>query len=241
MKRFVSLCSIGLLACVLAACGPDSVARSINGNSATQTPTPGKVEVKIENLANYRLESGATYFIGEVVNVGQTDAANIEVAISLLGENGQTLAISSGGGSGQGLPILKPTERSYFQVQVRDAPATWQEERAQVQASAPSQSVRERYTFDLQGEGVNCAPTGRSTGGLNCVGQAANGGAATAKGVQVTVAAYDGAGKLVDVGNGYAELSEIAAGQSSPFRLTLPGLKETPARIEVQVVGRQDR
>lgn len=240
MKRLISWLGVGLIACGLAACGPDSVARSVRPDSATQTPTPGPVEVKIENLSNYRLEGDTTYFIGEVVNTGQVDAANIEVAISLLGDGGQTLAVSSGGSSTLGRPILKPGERASFQVRVRDAPATWKEERAQVQAKAPSESTRNLYYFDLKSEGVNCTPSGRSSG-LTCNGQIVNSGAANTKGIQVAVSAYDGNGKLIDVGNGAASLSEIAAGQSSPFTVTLIGLKDPPARVQVQLFGRPDR
>lgn len=205
----------------------------------TATATPGRAEVKVEQVINVRSSFGSLYYYGVVVNSGQADAGDIQVAISLLGDTGQTLATGSAGSFSMGLPYLKPGERTYFRALIDKAPETWKEERIQVQAGPVSSFTRNLYFFNLKSDGVTCAPPPRASSWVTCTGQAANTGTSPTKSVEITIAAFNAEGKLLAVNSSYAKLDQIAPGDSAPFSIDFLDLKEVPAKIEVQVQGQK--
>lgn len=208
----------------------------------TVTPTPANVAVAVRNVSNYRDTIGTLWYIGEVVNTGQSDVSDVRVAISLLGDTGQTVASgSSEFVSPPILPIVKAGQKAVWKALVRDAPATWKEERIQVQAGPVGTFARTFYYYDLRAEGIALAPPARSPGWVTASGQVVNAGTQPTRYASVTIAAYDDAGKLLAIGNGLAKLDEIAPDGSAPFSFDIDQLKAAPARYDVYVVGQAVR
>jgi hypothetical protein len=60
--------------------------------AATLTPTPGKIALTAQNASCYKDTSSTIWCIGEVVNTGQGEAADVTIAVSLIDAGGQTVA-----------------------------------------------------------------------------------------------------------------------------------------------------
>ncbi len=207
-------------------------------SGSTTTATPGKAQVLAQNVSNYRDSIGTLWFIGEVVNTGSADAARVQVAVSLLGDTGQTVAAgSSEFVSPPVLPILKAGSKAVWRALVREAPAVWKEERIQVQSMPVDAFARDFYYYDVRVEGVSLAPPTNSSGLVMVSGQVVNTGAKGTRYVSITVAAYDGADKLLAIGSGSAKLDKIPAGGSAPFSFGIDQLKALPTKSDVYVFG----
>lgn len=210
--------------------------------TATSPPSPTvppRVDVAVENVANYRDSIGSLYFIGEVVNKGQTEAANLQVAISLLGDGGQTLA--SGSAASFGVDILQPGEKTVWRALLNNKPESWKEERVQVQAGPVPSFVRETTYRDLKTEGVTLAPPENQYSWVKANGQVINTGTSSARSVRITVALYDDTGKLIAVSESYARLEQVPAGSSAPFSIDFTGTKQIPPKFDVYASGSRVR
>ncbi len=201
----------------------------------TPSPTPGKVEVTTANVSNYRDSIGSLWFIGELMNNGQTDAGNLQVAISLIDEAGQTIA--SGSASSPAVDILKPGQKTVWKVLMNNKPEAWKEARIQAQAGPVPSYTRQSNYADLKAEGVTLSPPENQYGWVKASGQVLNTGAAQARFVKVTIALYDGTDKLIAVNDSYARLDQIPPGGSAPFSVDFTGVRQTPQRFEVYVNG----
>ncbi len=204
----------------------------------TSTATPGKVEIVAQGVTNYRDTSGSLWFMGEVLNTGQTDAGSIQIAISLIGDTGQTLAVGSAGAFLQSLPILKPGQKAVWSTLIDKAPEAWKEERVQVQVGQVQSYERTLYYFDLKTDGVTLDPP-TQFGGVKASGQIVNSGLGTAKNARVTIAMYDAEGKLLRVEDGYAKLDQIPPGGSAPFSIDAYTLKQVPPKFEIYVYSQK--
>jgi hypothetical protein len=191
--------------------------------------------VEVPEFNSYKNSIGATIVQGIVENKGQVTAANITIAVSLLGENGATV------GATQAFTkpgILKAGAKAPWQAHAGTAPE-FKEIRIQVQADPLSPIWESRYTQDFRLEGVTAQAGTPPLGWPKIVGQVTNSGGQLATSVRVIAAVYQADGKLLEVGSTTAKLQEIAPGQSSPFELTFiggRGIKEIP-RHELFVEG----
>lgn len=206
--------------------------------TATPRPSPTAVpsiSVAAENVSNYRDSAGGLWFIGELVNQGQTEAGGMEVAISLLDPGGQT--IGTGKATTFGVPILKGGERTVWRALISNAPQAWATERVQAQAKPVAGFERELYHPDLKVEGVTLAPPENQYGWVKASGQIVNGGTRAAQFAQATVGLYDAEGKLTAVGFAFSRLEQVPPGGSAPFSVDFIGTKDLPAKFEVYVSG----
>jgi hypothetical protein len=207
--------------------------------TATRPASPtsaAKVDVAARNVSSSRDSIGGLWFIGEVVNQGQADAAQIQVALSLIGAGGETLASGSVSQYSFPVPLLRPGEKSAWRALMDKNPDAWQEERVQVQAGPPLQTLRADYTREVKVEGMTVAVG--QFGLVTASGQAVNRGTVAARSVRITVGLYDEAGTLVAVGEGYAKLEQIPPGGSAPFSADFPSLKQPPPKAEAFVYAR---
>jgi hypothetical protein len=201
----------------------------------TATATPGRAVVEVQNVSNSRDSIGSLYFIGEVVNKGDAEVTNIQIAVSLMNDTGQVAA--SGTATTIGVNILAAGQKTVWSALVQNAPATWKEERVQVQAGPVTAAFRNLYAAGLSVEGVTVNPPANTFSSPTVAGQVKNGGDAPAKFVLVTVGGYDEAGKLVVVEIGSIQLSEIAPGSTAPFSVNLSGTKVAPPKVDVYAKG----
>ncbi|HET8627221.1 MAG TPA: FxLYD domain-containing protein [Thermomicrobiales bacterium] len=211
-------------------------AKAATGAAAKPTPTTAaKIAVETGNVANYRDSLGNLYFIGEVVNTGTADAANIQIAVSLLDAGGQTVA--TGQASALGLPALKPGQKTVWRALINNAPETWQEQRVQAQASQANALLTAAYYLDLQPAGVTLTPPANEYGWVKASGQVTNTGQGAATFVVVTIGLYGANGKLLAVADGATKLQQLTAGGSAPFAIDFVRVKEIPPKFEVYVHG----
>lgn len=197
--------------------------------SPTATATPGRVAVAVENVGNYRNTFGVLYFFGEIVNTGDLEVTGLQIAVGLIGDDGQPVA--SGQANAIGLNVLPAGQRTVWAAPLPNAPAQWKEERIQPQAVAASAESRAPHAAGLTVEGATATPPTDPATGIAVTGQVRNGGTGAARFPLVTVACYDAAGTLLMVDTGPAQQQEIAPGGTAPFRVAVPNLKETPARV----------
>jgi hypothetical protein len=190
--------------------------------------TPGGVAVAVANVGNYRSSFGVLYFIGEVVNTGGQEVTNVQIAITLLGDAGQTLA--SGQANAIGLNVLAPGQRTVWSAPISNAPAEWREERVLPQAVAATAETTAAFAVGLTVELMTAKPAGSpATQGITVSGQVRNGGTTAARFPLVTVGCYDAAGTLLMVDSGPAQRQEIAPGATAPFEVALPNQQGLPA------------
>lgn len=264
MKRWLTVAIVGLFLLPALACGGATTTTSnsatttptargsapppagaAGGNTATPTKgasaitppstAPAKVAVTAENVGNYRDSLGNLYFIGEVVNTGTADAANIQVAVSLLDAGGQTVATGQAGALG--LPVLKPGQKTVWRALINNAPGTWQEQRVQAQASQANALLTAGYYLDLQPAGVTLTPPASEYDWVKASGQVTNTGQSAAMFVVVTIGLYDANGKLLAVADGTTQLQQLAAGTSAPFAIDFIQMKQVPPKFEVYARG----
>ena len=200
-----------------------------------ETPTPEPVGQKVEVVSFHSVkdEYGSLDFIGEVTNVGDEDAASIQVVLSLT--DGQGNVVGTGTSYVDALSILPPGETIPFDIYVSNPPASWAKESIQVQAEAADSFSRSSVYSDLEASGVTIAPDEYL--GVTVRGVVKNTGTETAQLVQVTFAAYDSAGAIQAVDFTFANLDQIAPGGTSPFEISVLDLDAAPASYKLFVEG----
>jgi hypothetical protein len=204
----------------------------------TATAIP-QVELATRQVNTYRDSLGALWVVGEVANVGQLDAGEIEISVTLLGEGDQPLDTRVLTFLTVGLPILKPGEVTIWRGQAWQASELVREVRAQAQARPASSFTRGSYAFDLQAAGVVLHPPASQIGSASASGQVVNNSAVALTLVQVVVGAYDEAGTLLRVEQTLVSFRGVSPGGQVPFAVTFTDLKQVPARYEIYLSGRK--
>ena len=195
------------------------------------TPTPSTTGPKVEvvNFHSRTDEFGGLGFLGEITNNGDEDAANIQVVLSLTDVQGNV--VGTGTSFVDALSILPPGETIPFELFVDNPPDAWDEETIQVQADAAGSFDRSLVYSDLEASGVTIAPD--EFGGITVRGTVQNVGTETAEFVQVTFAAYDGAGQIQELDFTFTDLDQIAPGGTSPFEIFVFELDAEPASFKI--------
>lgn len=186
----------------------------------TASPTP-KAQAKVEatDVTDYKNSIGGTVVIGMVKNTGDIAASGIEIAITLVGNDGSTVGV----GSAFIKPaVLKPGGRAGWSASIQGA-EPFKETRVQVQAQPVGGFLGAGNTQDLKIEG---ASTRAAAGGMTWAaisGQVVNTGQKPASSIHLIASIFAADGTLLEVDNGSPKLQEIAPGQSAPFEITFIG------------------
>lgn len=197
-----------------------------------------KPEVKVE-IGGYKVveDQLATRVIGYVENKGNTPVEDIQVAASLLGSDGKTVA------SDQSIyerNVLPPGERSPFLVMFSQKPSGWESEKLQVQAKPlnPRSFAAGRRAEGLKVEDSSLNPPANQFAGFTVSGQVKNEGDKVAEGVEVIAILYDAEGQPLGVGQTYTDLKEIAPNDTAPFSIDFYNVKEGAEEVGVFPQGR---
>ena len=202
---------------------------STTAPNPTDTPQP-QIDLQTGSYSSYVDSIGTLWFVGEIVNKGNAPATSVQVALSLLDNNGNVVGVGSDSPS-----FIQANGKFPFKIMVDQAPKEWKDVKIQIQGTPyDSQSFMPLY-IDLKTDKVTGNPSGYGTYGLT--GIVINTGQKTATLVQIVAAAYDKDGKVIDVGDTFATLSDIAPGGDSPFSLDFSNLSEAPASYEIFVVS----
>jgi len=208
---------------------------ALNPTDTTIKPTDTlepQIELEAGSYTSYLDSIGTLWFVGEIINKGNAPAQNVEVALSLLDDNGKVAAVGS-----DRFSFIQANGKFPFKIMVNKAPKEWKEVKIQIQGTPyNSKSFMPPY-IDLKTDQVTGQLPDSSYGKYGLAGTVINVGQKTATLVHIVAVAYDKDGKVIDVGDTFATLTDIEPGGDSPFSLEFGTITEAPASYEVFVVS----
>lgn len=178
-------------------------------------PSPATMKVEATQII-YRKTNNVVVVEGIVENQGSATVGTIQIAISLIADDGKTA------GSAEAFTkpnALKAGVKAPWQARISNALA-FKDVKVQVQASPENDLSRAFFYQEFKAEGVTVAPPGPPFNMPKISGQVINTGQKTATLVGVLVAIYGEDGKLMAVDSTVTKLNEIAPGQTVPFEFS---------------------
>jgi len=238
-KVIVSIVAILMLVFASLACGSTSKTTTTtfsetespaNPSQANTAEPQAQIDLQTGSYSYYFDSIGTLWFVGEIVNNGDASATSVQIALSLLDGGGNVVGVGSDSPS-----FVQAHGKFPFKVMVDKAPKEWKDVKIQIQGTPlDSQSFMPPY-IDLKTDKITGNPS--DFGGYELTGTVINTGQQTATLVHIVAAAYDTGGKVIDVGDTFATLNDIAPSGDSPFSLQFSNLTEAPASYEVFAVG----
>jgi hypothetical protein len=202
------------------------------GQSPAAPPTAsGRPQLEFLSDRVYRQYSNLI-IVGELRNSGG-DASDIQVAASVIGANGATIAT---GTDQLSLLILGNGKSTGYRISISNAPAQYAQIKLQAQADSASDVDRRFYYGNLVVEGVTVQPAANDFSGATVTGQIRNNGAVASSG-RVIAMAVGPDDKVLDVDEGYAGLDTIPPGGTAPFKVTWQNQRTLPATVRFTVYG----
>jgi hypothetical protein len=199
----------------------------------TPSPTPVGSKVEISNAHAYATSYGSAYVVGEIQNTGDKDAGNINLAASLV--DGAGNVIGSGSDSVNILTVLAPGEKAPYKIGILNAPAQWADSKVQVQWRDASSIDRAfAYTRNLTVSGLS--ETQGQFGDVSIHGQVANSSGKAVSIIELYFVGRDGTGAVTFVDEGFADLSSLPPGGTSPFTIDIFSMPD-PAPSKYQVIA----
>jgi len=195
--------------------------------SATPTATSLPNIVAILSSSTYT-SSSSRYIVGEVRNDTLSNVRYVKVIVSMYDSNNVFLGTDYGYTL---MDILKPTQRSPFEILILDPPANFHHYTLKVEWSTTT-------TQPLQGLViVSYGDRPASIENWHYVyGEVRNDTGGNAKYIKIVVTGYDIQGTVVMTDYGYTSQTELAVGETGPFEIIISAWNN-PARYELQVQG----
>ena len=192
------------------------------------TPTPTPVDYAIENVGFYRTSVGSLWFLGEVHNTTTTPIEQVQVLVILQAadytELGRSTAFTV-------LDFIGSECRSPFAVLFQRPPDQF--DRYQVVALAGVTTTHAGKRYD---DVIVVDYTGQPQGDTLAIGGTIkNTGAADAEAITVVATGYDNSNRVVAVRAADCPLSQLRAGESTPFRMNLLSSGDPIVSYAVQV------
>jgi hypothetical protein len=195
----------------------------------TDTPEP-QIDLQVGSYSFYTNSIGSLRFVGVIINQGNAAAENVQVAISLLDNSGNVIGVGS-----DSISIVQANGKFPFVALIDTALTEWKDVKIQIQGTPSNgQSIFPPYT-DLQVDKV--VGNNSTFGRYALTGIVINTGQKTATLVRVVAVAYDESGKVIDYGDTFTTLTDIAPGGDSPFSLDFGHITNPPASYEVFAVS----
>jgi LysM repeat protein len=199
----------------------------------TAVPTPTPVALRIQGLAFYRTPVDGLWCLGEVVNVSNSPAEEVQVQVTLHDAQGKLLAM---GAAFTQLDIIASGGRGPFAVLFPTPPDSFSQYQTRVLSGVPSTHLGPRYPdltiVDDHGEWLD-ADEGSN---YRVVGQVQNAGSADAEQVVTVITLYDEQEHVVASRTVGISAEVFLTGAIAPFDVTLTPLGPV-ARYDVQVQG----
>lgn len=208
----------------------NTIIRDTSTPNPTDTSIP-QMDLQVGSYSTYIDSIGVLYVVGEIVNKGNASAQEVQLALSLLDDNDNVLAVGT-----DTLSYISANGKFPFSIMIDNAPKQWKSLKIQIQGSPYDPSGIFAPYIDLKIDKV----TGKLPsvyGYYSLMGIVINTGQGTATLVNIVASAYDKNGKVIDVGWTYATLNEILPGGDSPFSLDFGNITTAPASYEVFAVG----
>lgn len=196
----------------------------------TVVPTPTPVALTTQGLAFHWTPADSLWCLGEVVNLSDLPAEEVQVQVSLHDEQGRLLA--SGAAFTQ-LDILASGGRAPFAILFSAPPTNFAQYQTRVLSGVPSTHLGPRYPHLVVTE---------DWGGwidennYQVRGQVHNSGEAEAEQVAIVITLYDQEEHVVGARTVAIDAELFLAGAVAPFEVTLTPLGQVE-RYDVQVQG----
>ena len=215
--------------------GPTSTPRPANTPTVvrpTSTPLP-KPEVALQQVGYYRDTWDELWLMGELVNTGAIDAGDFRIDVELIGAQGQVVARGRADATDIGVVVLKPGQKTVWQIKTPHAPRQWQTERIEATTGPVLIGRGQSPYLDLRAERVQFEVGPGPFNQVTASGQVRNGGLATVRYARVKAAVYDDAGKLIRVVEGWPKFDAVPTGETAAFTVDFPDLEDAPAHVEL--------
>ena len=190
-------------------------------------PTPIPVAVTVRTVTLYQTPLGGAWLLGDVVNVGEFPAENLQVAITLRDQTGLPVATAA---AWVYPTLLAPGESGGFALLLAQLPELGGEPEASIVAGATANQLGNRYTglyvaqveAELEAEEATLA------------GLIVNGGEAPAVMIRLVAVLYDEQNRVSGLVQWQAD-GPLAAAESLPFSLLLAPPGGAPASYQINV------
>ncbi|MGQ9599309.1 MAG: FxLYD domain-containing protein [Anaerolineae bacterium] len=196
----------------------------------TVVPTPTPVALMIQGLGFYRTPVDSLWFLGEVVNLSDQPAEEVQVQVSLHDEQGTLL---TWGAAFVQLDILAPGMRAPFAILFPAPPSNFAQYQTRVLSGVRSTHLGPRY-LDLTVVEDHGGWLDENT--YQVRGQVQNIGQVDAERVAIVITLYDQEGHVVGLRTIDIPAERFLAGAVAPFEETIIPLGPV-ARYEVQIQG----
>jgi len=196
--------------------------------------TPVPLNVIVRSIEQYTTPVGSVWLVGEVHNDSSFFVEDIQLELTLIGQNGIDLGKTA---VWTPFSLLAPQEQAPFAILIADPPAQIEQTQAAVidgRAFAQLDPVTDSRTLSLS---VSESDFNSTENKVTVTGIIENNGAETAVQPQLTATLYDQAGHI----SGYGQLTvsdPIPANGRVPFTLRLapPGAPPTAVTFHIQAL-----
>jgi hypothetical protein len=188
------------------------------------------------NVHWHRPSIGGLLLFGEVVNRGNSDAANVGVLAELFNPAGERLA--RGATLRISVNVLRPRATAVWIAQMSDEPKKWSRMKVLAGEQIGGDEMRKQDYTSFKVKGVKIA---EENPGFSQVvtGTVLNSGKKPAKVADVAVALYQGPRLVWVTDQGflypYSPAQDLPPGKSAPFKASILGYLKKPTRIVTYV------
>ncbi len=215
---------LGLLGREVASASPPPVAPP---PAPTPTPAPAPANtVTLLSHSSYTSSTGSYWIVGEVRNDTASNVQYAKVVASYYDASNNLIATDSGYSA---IDILTPGQRSPFDILLLDPPAGIDHYSLQVTWDTTNRQPLHTFTLSSISDRPASIDDWRYI-----TGQVRNDTGKTVQYVEIIATLYNNDGVVVQTDFTFAELDELAPGQTSPFELLVSGWHGA-ARYELQV------
>jgi hypothetical protein len=212
---------------------PTATPGPIHGPDATSVlvPTPARLEARPGQFSPVASGDGALFFVGEIINTGDQALARPEVSVVLYDSAGQVLANERGFATQD---YVAPGQRVPVRVTFPSPPASWAKFQVLFNPKAATEVGLYAYG-DLASSALNFSHS--TTMGYLTSGMVKNIGAREAHFVQAVVTLYGADGRVVGVGEDFADPDHLRPNESAVFKVSIYNTAAEPVSYRVQLIA----
>jgi hypothetical protein len=194
--------------------------------------TVTKAAYTLGPISRLRDANGTLRFMVEITNMSGVPLMETRVVLTLRDDGGAVLDTETGASP---VDILPPGQKVPIAIVVSQEPKGWTRFDIKATGNVASKVRLEAYSTDLKVLQSKLTADGKQ---FKVTGEIKNDGVNPVQFAKVVVGLYDSAGRLVGVRDGYAAVSDLAPGETSPFSLDGISVTGAPATLKVWTSAR---
>jgi hypothetical protein len=202
--------------------------------TAQPAQAPGGSQFQVLQTNTYADSLSDANYVGVIRYTGSAILGGPKIVATRTDSSGKVLDTAT---TYPGISLVRPNSLIPFRT-LFDLPALpGSKISTSIEAAPASNYELQSGYLDLNVAQSSLTPGQRESEPTKIVGTVSNTGAKTATEVHVIAAIYDGSGKLLDVSDAYAALTDIPSGGASPFEISSHSSRGA-ARYDLVVTGR---